>query len=121
MCVSARQSRWAVPGRRTCAERRAHAAALEVTGAGVQQEADSQRTFASALVAAAAAAGGDAAPSRASGRAAGGSLRRPGPGEVRNQPVTPGAAAGSWPLPKRSGIALRRASHGLLRCTVRGS
>ena len=63
---------------------RAHAAALEVTGAGVQQqEATSQRTFASALVAAAAAADGVAAPRRPGGRAAGGSLRRPGPGEVR--------------------------------------
>jgi len=64
---------------------RAHAAALEVTGAGVQQEATSQRTFASALVAAAAAADGVAAPRRAAGRATGGSLRRPGPGEVCNE------------------------------------
>ena len=60
---------------------RAQAAALEVTRAGVQ-DAVSERTFASALVAAAAAADGVAAPSGATGRAGGGSLRRPGAGEV---------------------------------------
>ena len=69
--------------RRVYADCRAHAAALEVTGAAVEQSATSQRTFASALVAAAAAADGVPARSGASGRAAGGSLRRPGPGEVR--------------------------------------
>jgi hypothetical protein len=63
---------------------RAHAAGLEVAGAGVQQHGGRtegvRRSFASAVAAA------DTIAARtAAARGGGGSLRRPGPGEVRKK------------------------------------